>query len=127
MKLYEKHDPLKPFPCSECGEYLASETARCRYCGVEIDPNYASDAARREKLANRLYRKDHYSKHLRRGGSLFALGVAVLVGSYFLFPVVLRTDAVWIPRGLILGGGADFLYGVWGLTSEARNARREVL
>ena len=116
-------EPLKPFPCPACDEYLSSDAAACRHCGAQIDPVYAGDAARRQTLANWLYRKKHYAKHVRRGGALFLLGVAVAVGSYCLFPVVLKTDFVWIPRGLVLGGGGDFLYGVWGLASEARNAK----
>ena len=127
MKLYENREPAKSFRCTACGEYLTSDTPRCRYCGVEVDPEYARDAARREILANRLYRQGHYYKHLRRGGGLFALGISVMIASYLLFPAILDTDAVWIPRGLILGGGGDFLYGVWGLTSEARNSKREML
>ena len=127
MKLYESREPARPFPCPECAEYLASDVIRCRHCGVEIDRDYARDAARREVLANRLYRKNHYSTHLWRGGALFGLGVAVMIASYFLFRELLRTDFVWIPRGLILGGGADFLYGIYGLASEAQNAKREML
>jgi predicted RNA-binding Zn-ribbon protein involved in translation (DUF1610 family) len=56
MKLFQNHERLKPFPCPECGEYLASESDCCRYCGAGIDPDYARDAAQREKLANRVYR-----------------------------------------------------------------------
>jgi len=127
MKLYENREPAKPFPCTGCGEYLASDAVQCRYCGVEIDPEYARESSRREILLNRIYRHGHYSKHVRQGGVLFALGLVVMVGSYFLVPAVLHTDGVWIPRGLILGGGGDFLYGLWGITSEARNAKREML
>ena len=47
--------------------------------------------------------------------------------SYFLFSELLHTDFVWIPRGLILGGGADLLYAVYGFISEARDAKREML
>ncbi|MGH9971661.1 MAG: zinc ribbon domain-containing protein [Pyrinomonadaceae bacterium] len=127
MRLYESRDSVKPFPCPKCGEYLAADAARCRYCGTEISRDYARDAVRREVLANRRYRKRHYSKHLRLGAGLFALGMGAMIGSYFLAPMMLHSDAVWIPRGLILGGGGDFLYGVWGLTSEARSGKREVL
>jgi len=127
MKLYENHEAMKPFPCPACSEYLSSEALQCHYCNAEIDPDYASSAVRDEKLANRRYRKGHYSKHLRAGSGLFALGLFILIGSYIFFPLILHTDAVWIPRGLILGGGGDFLYGVWGLTSEQRDARKERL
>ena len=127
MSLFESRDAVKPFPCPACREYLASDAARCRFCGAEIDPEFASDAARRERLNNRLYRRRHYKKHARRGGVLCAVGVAILVGSYFLFPVLLEVDAVWLPRSLVIGGGADFLYGLYGLGSEALEAKRETL
>lgn len=126
-KLYEAHEPAKPFPCPECGEYLASDTLKCRFCAAEISSDYAGEAARRESLANRLYRKGHYSRHLRRGGGLFALGLVGLLGSYFFIPALFNSNAVWVSDGLLLGGGGDFLYGVWGLLSEARSARDEGL
>jgi hypothetical protein len=127
MNLYLSHEPVKPYPCPMCNEYLASDAPKCRHCGAEIDSVYAQDAARRERLANRSYRKGHYSKHLWRGGGIFILGMAVMIGSYFLFPAILQMDLVWIPRGLIAGGGADFLYGLWGHASEARSAKREIV
>lgn len=124
MTLFENRESVKPFPCPTCREYLSSDAARCRFCGAEIDRESALEAARQEQLANRLYRRRHYRKHAWRGGGLFAAGVTILVGSYFLFPLLLDTDAAWLPRGLVIGGGADFLYGLYGLGSEALEARR---
>ncbi len=127
MKLYENHEPARPFPCPVCREYLAISATECRFCGAEIDPEFAQAAARREALGNRLYRKKHYTKHFRIGGPLLALGLIIMIGSYLLAREVLQTDFVWIPRTLIVGGGGDFLSGVYGLVSEARSAKREML
>jgi hypothetical protein len=50
-----------------------------------------------------------------------------MVGSYVFFQEVLHTDFVWIPRVLVIGGGGDALYGIYGLVLEAMNAKRELL
>jgi len=50
-----------------------------------------------------------------------------MIASYFFFQKVFETDLVWIPRGLILAGGGDSLYGIFGLVSEARSAKRDLI
>ncbi len=124
--LSESNESVKPFRCPGCREYLVTGVKQCRFCGVVIDPAVANEAARWELIANRSYRKRNYSKHFFRGSGLFALGVVIMVCSYFLFWQTLDTDFIWIPRALVLGGGGDALYGVYGLVSEAINARSEI-
>ena len=127
MALNLNSEAARPFPCPACREYLSVGVASCRFWGAEISEAAAQVAVRTEAVKNRLYRRKHYRKHLPLGAGLFSLGVLIMVVLYFFFQEVFDTEVVWIPRALVFGGAGEFLYGIYGLVSEATSARKEVL
>jgi hypothetical protein len=58
---------------------------------------------------------------LIRGGGLLLASLAFVIFTYYFSEPVLGTTAIWAPRVLMIGGGGDFLYGIYGLLSELRN------
>ncbi len=120
MRVFEESEGLKVFRCPGCSEYIASDAQSCRFCKVLIEPETARMGIRQQKAQNKIARTKDYSTHLYRGGALFLLGVFVIIATYYLSEALLGTDFIWFPRVLIVGGGADFLYGVFGLLSERK-------
>ena len=120
MRVFEDNEGLQVFRCPACREYIDAATQRCRFCQTTIEPEAARTGVRQQKAHNKLERKKDYSAHLYRGGALFVLGVFVIMATYYLSEALLGTDFIWFPRALIVGGGADFLYGVFGLLSERK-------
>jgi hypothetical protein len=118
MRVFEDNEGLKIFRCPACREYIDAAAERCRFCQTTIEPEAARTGVRQQKARNKLERKKDYSTHLYRGGAFFLLGLLVMAATYYLSEAILGTEFVWFSRFLIVGGGADFLYGVFGLLSE---------
>ena len=121
MSIYGNSNVAKVFRCPQCREYMATDQPQCPFCQAPVDAATAHTASVVAEVTNQLYRKAHYKKHLMTGGALLSGGLALVVGSYFLSLAIFDKELFYFSRALILGGGADFGYGVYGLLSEAKS------
>jgi len=107
----------KVFQCPACREYISADAKFCRFCSTLVDAQTATLAAEEQGNENKLYRRKQFVKHVKLGGTVFAIGAAALTFIYFqtgVFP--LGESSIDIPLwGLTLSGVGDFLYGLAGL------------
>ena len=76
------------FPCTNCGEMIYSDSARCRFCSTPVDRQAAEAAADNQKKVNNAI---NLSKWIRNTAGVLWLLVAagLLVGSARLGAIVL--------------------------------------
>ena len=74
--------PLKVFPCPKCGEFIATDVGRCRFCETPIDPQTAELAAAAQVKENERYMRSRYFRHMLTGGGLCLLGVAISLATF---------------------------------------------
>ena len=119
--LYEGADQrmsrMRVFQCPGCHEYISTDAKFCRFCSTLVDAEKATQAAEAKKDENKQYRRKQFLKHMKIGGTLLAIGAAVLTFIYIqtgVFP--LGESSIDLPLwGLTLSGAGDFLYGLAGL------------
>jgi hypothetical protein len=109
---------VKVFQCPNCKEYVASDAKSCRFCSAPLDSQSVQRAVEAQTRENKTYRKRHYQKHMGIGFVVFAVGVAITVGTYLNAASSPRGGRYLITYGLIFVGGGDFLYGLAGWIGE---------
>jgi uncharacterized membrane-anchored protein len=116
--------------CPGCKEYIASDATRCRFCKRPLDAQTVRAAVAATQAENKKYRRDHYLKHMMTGLGLFVLGVVLTVGSLWSAFKSSAGGYYVVTWGLVLAGGGDFVYGMFGVLGEVisrkqgRGARR---
>ena len=108
------------FQCPSCHEFIATDAKSCRFCSTPVDAQVAHLAADSQEKENKAYRRKQYARHMLVGGGLLALGLVVTVGSYVMAAPSRGGGNYVITYGLMLAGGADFLYGVVGWAGELK-------
>lgn len=108
------------FQCPSCHEFIATGAKSCRFCSAPVDAQVAQSAADSQEKENKEYRKKQYARHMLAGGGLLALGLIVTVGSYVMAATSRGGGSYVITYGLMLAGGADFLYGLVGWAGELK-------
>jgi hypothetical protein len=117
--------PLKVFQCPSCKEYINTLMKQCRFCHTPINHVEAQKATDLQGQENKLYRRHHYARHMKRGIMVFlaaSIPTAVMLYAAFSSP----TGGVFIILyGAIGGGLVDFLYGLVGCLEERKGRRNE--
>jgi hypothetical protein len=119
--MFNQGSALTVFRCPACAEYIASDSGTCRFCLVKIDPEVAHSGLQQQAVLNQVFRRRTYRTHMIRGGALLLASLSFVIFTYYFSEPVLGTTSFWAPRVLMIGGGADFLYGIYGLLIELRN------
>src|SRR5829696_4402823 len=105
---------MRVFQCPGCNEYISADAKYCRFCSTLVDAETATKAADEQKNENKEYRRKQFLKHMKIGGTLLAIGAAILTFIYIrtgIFP--LNESSIDLPLwGLTLSGAGDFLYGL---------------
>jgi hypothetical protein len=106
---------VRVFPCPQCGEFIATDASRCRFCSTPIDPQTAQQAADAQLKDNERYMRSRYLRHMYTGGGLFLLGLVISIGTLALAYYSPSGGYYLITFGLVLAGAGDFLYGLAGV------------
>ena len=53
MPILTAEESSETFPCPNCREFIAGNSRECRYCSVEIPPDYAQTAVAAQNKINR--------------------------------------------------------------------------
>ena len=115
---------VQVFRCPGCKEYIASDAASCRFCRRPFDAQTIRAAVAATQAENKKYRRDHYLKHVATGFGLFALGVILTVGSLWSAFTSEAGGYYVVTWGLVVAGGGDFLYGMFGMLGEMFSRRQ---
>jgi hypothetical protein len=113
---------LGVFQCPNCREFIATGATTCRFCSAPITPEVAQAAAHIQEDENRNYRRKKYAGHMLRGGLIFALGLAITIGTLVVATSAEGGGHYVVTYGLILAGGGNFLYGLVGWLGELKKA-----
>jgi hypothetical protein len=108
------------FQCPNCHEFISTDATKCRFCSTPIDAQIAQAAANAQADENRKYRKKQYAKHMLIGGGLFAAGFLITIVTLVAAAMSEGGGHYLITWGLMLTGGADFLYGLVGFLGELK-------
>ena len=111
---------VRVFQCPKCKEFIATDAKSCRFCSTPIDAQAAQSAADSQEIENKQYRRKQYARHMLIGGGVFALGLAVTVGTYIAAAVSEEGGSYVVTYGLMLVGGGDLLYGLVGWLGELK-------
>jgi hypothetical protein len=111
---------VRVFQCPNCKEFIATDAKTCRFCSTPIDAQAAQSAADSQEVENKRYRRNQYARHMLIGVGLFALGLAITVGSYIYAAASEQGGSYVVTYGLMLVGGADLLYGLVGWVGELK-------
>ena len=106
---------VKVFPCPQCGEFIATDKDRCRFCGTPIDPERAELAVAAQEKENKRYMRSRYVRHMLTGGGLCILGLVISVGTFAMAYYSPSGGYYFLTLGLVIGGAGDFLYGLVGV------------
>lgn len=111
---------VRVFQCPNCKEFISTEAKSCRFCSTPIDVQTAQSGADAQALENKQYRKKQYARHMLVGGGVFALGLAITVGSYIAAASSEEGGSYVVTYGLMLVGGGEILYGLVGWLGELK-------
>jgi len=112
-------EKLRVFPCPNCNEYINNQMAECSFCHFKIDLVEARKAIAFQERENKIFRRQHYKRHMKMGFLVFLAGAiptAVMLYSAFS----LNGEIYLVFYGAIGGGLTDFLYGLDGWLGELR-------
>ncbi len=105
------------FPCPQCGEFIATDASRCRFCSTPVDPQAAALVVFEKEKEHRRYLLSGYRRHMWRGGGLCLLGLVGSVGAFVLAYYSGIGGVYFVPLGVLIAGAGDFLYGFWGVAA----------
>lgn len=111
---------VRVFPCPRCGEFVATDTSRCRFCSAPIDPQTAQLAADSQAKENVRYMRRRYLRHMFIGGGIFILGLVISIGTFALAFSSPTGGYYVVTLGLVLYGASDFVYGLAGVLGMIR-------
>ena len=106
---------VKVFPCPQCGEFIATDASRCRFCSMPIDSQTAELAAAAQVKDNERYMRSRYFRHMLTGGGLCILGLVISLGTLAMAYYSPTGGYLVITWGLVIVGAGDFLYGLTGV------------
>jgi predicted nucleic acid-binding Zn ribbon protein len=106
--------------CPGCREYISSDARECRFCHMPMDAKVVAQAAEELARKNRSERKRTALRHMLIGLGIFALGLAITIGTYSLAASSESGGHYVITYGLIISGAGDFIYGGWLWLSELK-------
>jgi hypothetical protein len=105
--------------CRNCQEFIASDAARCRFCGCQFDSATIKAGVAAMRAENKQHRRDHYLKHMLVGFAVFAGGALLTFGSFWVAVKSEFGGYYVVTWGFMLGGLGDFIYGLYGFLGEA--------
>jgi uncharacterized membrane protein len=99
--------------CRDCQEFIASDAARCRFCGRQFDSMTITAGVAATRAENNRYRRDYYLKHMLVGLTLFAVFSLITFGTFWA--ASRRNQGYFVVFwGFIIAGLGDFIYGLYG-------------
>ena len=111
---------VRVFQCPACKEFIATDAKACRFCKTPITADVAQAQANIQAEENRVERRKKYGRHMLTGGGMFALGLAITIGTLVAASASEGGGHYVVTYGLILAGGGNFLYGLVGWLGELR-------
>ena len=121
MSAIQEYDTekLRVFPCPKCKEFINNQMTECSFCHFRIDLDEARKAIASQDRENKIFRRQHYKRHMKTGILVFLAGAiptAVMLYSTYS----LSGEIYLVFYGAIGGGLTDFLYGLDGWLGELR-------
>jgi predicted RNA-binding Zn-ribbon protein involved in translation (DUF1610 family) len=107
-------------PCPMCGEMILTTAAKCRYCGEVFDAVLRRGEGKKpKKSTSRTVASD--GRDVVMGFICFAIGTGLTVASHANAVADDRGGSRFVVfYGLILGGIAGMIRGIWGLAGSSR-------
>lgn len=94
---------VRVFQCPNCKEFIATDAKACRFCKALVTQEVAQAQANIQAQENQNERRKKYAHHMMRSGVMFAIGLAITIGT-----LAMATAS----------GGGNFLYGLVGWLGE---------
>jgi len=113
-------EKFRVFRCPNCKEYINNQMTECSFCHITIDLVVARKAADSEDRENKIFRRQHYKRHMRVGSLVFLAG-AIPTALMIYGTFILTGEIIFVFYGAIAGGLTDFLYGLDGWIGEIRD------
>lgn|GEM_PF-2200603 len=114
-----EREKLRVFPCPNCKEYINNQMTECSFCHFKIDLVEARMAIASQERENKIFRRQHYKRHMKMGMLVFLAG-AIPTGVMLYSAYSLSGEIYLVFYGAIGGGLTDFLYGFDGWLGELR-------
>jgi hypothetical protein len=112
-------EKLRVFRCPNCKEYINNRMTECSFCHITIDLVVARKAVDSEDRENKIFRRQHYKRHMKIGTLVFLAGA--IPTAVMLYGAYASTGELYLVfYGAIGGGLTDFLYGLDGWLGELR-------
>lgn len=100
-------------PCPSCGQMIYSDTTKCRFCSVDIDPAVAAAGADLQAKVNNACNQAKMIRHMGAAmwvlffvGFIFSAGTLGVLAFFFIIPVSL---ILWyIKYGLLRTADVDY-------------------
>lgn len=105
-------EKIQVFRCPNCSEYIASDSERCRFCSTLISLDMKQSKIEQEKSETKKANRKTAFRHLGIGGLIFLAGLVVFYASFAAASSSERGN-LRIILILLVGGGMDFLYGLY--------------
>lgn len=112
-------EKFRVFRCPNCKEFINNQMTECNFCHSTIDLVEARKAVDSLDQENKIFRRQHYKRHMKIGVLVFLAGaIPTAVIHYSTF--TLTGEIFLVFYGAIGGGLTDFLYGLDGWLGELR-------